>query len=82
MTLNETLAQMKLASRSRIPAEAAAAMTRATEDLKNSGILKMALATGKPAPEFSLTDWQNHKYNSTELLRKGPLVLNFYRGSW
>jgi len=82
MTLNETLQQIKAASRSRIPAEAAATMTRATEQLKSSGIIKMALAPGKPAPEFELTDWQGNKFNSADLLAKGPLILHFYRGSW
>jgi hypothetical protein len=82
MTLNETLQQIKLASRSRIPAEAATTMARATEKLKGSGIIKMALGPGKPAPGFALPDWQGNVYKSTELLTKGPLILHFYRGSW
>ena len=82
MTLNETLQQIKSTSRSRIPEEAAATMTRATEQLKNSGIIKMALDAGEPAPEFELSDWQDIRYSSPELLAKGPLILNFYRGSW
>ena len=82
MTLNETLQQIKSASLSRIPAEAASAMTRAAEQLENSGIIKMALGPGKPAPEFELPDCFDNSYNSTALLANGPLILHFYRGSW
>ena len=82
MTLHETLQQIKSASRSRIPIEAADTMTRATERLKRSGIVKMALAPGKPAPGFSLPDCHGNIYNSVDLLAKGPLILHFYRGSW
>lgn len=82
MTLNDTLRQIKEASRSRIPAAAAAVMSRATEQLEKSGIKRMALEAGKPAPEFALQDWQGRSYNSAELLSSGPLVLTFYRGYW
>ena len=82
MTLNETLQQIKLASRSKMPAEAAAIMTRATEQLEKSGIIKMARNSGKSAPEFELPDSLGKSYSSAELLTKGSLVLNFYRSSW
>jgi len=82
MTLNETLQQIKSASLARIPAEAASAMSRATEQLENSGIIKMALGPGKPVPEFELPDCLGISYSSAALLEKGPLILHFYRGSW
>jgi hypothetical protein len=82
MTLNETLQQLKAASRSRVPAEAAAVMARSAEELKNSGLIGRALVPGNPAPVFDLQDWQGNSYNSTELLAKGPVILSFYRGSW
>ena len=82
MTLNETLQQIKSASLSRIPAEAASAMSRATVQLENSGMIKSALGPGKPAPEFELPDCLGNSYNSSALLANGPLILHFYRGSW
>ena len=82
MTLKETLQQMKSASRSKLPAEVATIMSRATEDLERSGIIGKALGPGKPAPKFVLPDAQGTHYNSKELLLKGPLILTFYRGSW
>lgn len=82
MTLKDTLQQMKLASRSKLPAEVAAVMTRATENLANSGRAGEALGAGKTAPEFELSDSLGTLYNSRELRSKGPFILSFYRGSW
>ena len=82
MTLNATLQQMKAASLSRIPPEAAAIMAKTKAELEASGILKMALDRGQTAPEFELRDWQDTLFNSAEILARGPLVLTFYRGSW
>ncbi len=82
MTLNETLQQLKSASRSKLPAETAAIMSRATEHLEGSGAAAMALGEGQPAPSFSLADWQGKEYNSREILANGPMILTFYRGSW
>jgi hypothetical protein len=82
MALKESLLQIKSASSARVPAEAAVIMTRSLEQLEASGIVGMALGPGKPAPEFELSDWQGDTHNSDELLAKGPLILNFYRGSW
>jgi hypothetical protein len=82
MTLNTTLQQLKSASRSKLPAEKVAIMTRAVEQLENSGIARIALGSGKTAPEFTLSDWRGKLYKSRELLEKGPLILTFYRGSW
>jgi hypothetical protein len=82
MSLNEALRQLKSASRGRIPAETAAIMSQATEQLKASATTTKALGPGTRAPEFILEDWQGNKYRSAELLSKGPLVLSFYRGSW
>jgi len=82
MALHQTLQRIKSASRAKNPAEVAAVMTRAAEQLHDSGILEQTLATGKPAPRFELPDSLGINYNSIELLAKGPLILQFYRGSW
>lgn len=82
MSLNERLQQLKTASRSKLPEEAAAIMASATERLEESGIRRMALGPGRPAPDFVLEDCQGQMYSSRELLTKGPIILTFYRGSW
>lgn len=82
MSLNETLRQIKSNSRSRIPADAAAIMAQATQNLEESGILDNALKAGDKAPSFELDDWQGNHYKSHDLLAEGPLILTIYRGSW
>lgn len=82
MTLNDTLKQMKAASLSRIPADAAAVMANANAQLEASGIVEMTLGRGQAAPGFKLQDWQGELFDSTEILSRGPLVLTFFRGSW
>ncbi|MFY9691280.1 MAG: hypothetical protein WA369_14885 [Candidatus Acidiferrales bacterium] len=57
-------------------------MHRATEDLRRSGILDRVIKVGQPAPEFVLQSLHGEKVSSPELLRRGPLVVTFYRGVW
>jgi peroxiredoxin len=57
-------------------------MHRVTEDLVQSDIMKDVLKEGDKAPTFSLPDHGGNLVNSFELLKKGPLVVSFYRGVW
>ncbi|MDQ2773164.1 MAG: AhpC/TSA family protein [Bacteroidota bacterium] len=41
-----------------------------------------ALAVGTPAPLFSAKDAAGHDVDLKQLLKKGPVVLYFYRGQW
>jgi len=40
------------------------------------------LAVGSKAPRFTTTDAEGKKYNLEKALKKGPVVLLFYRGKW
>lgn len=82
MTLQKTLQQIKAASRAKMPVETAAIVTRAADRLAESGIIEMALKTGDRAPEFDLTDAHGARFVMSEVLTRGPLILNFYRGPW
>jgi hypothetical protein len=64
------------------PPEKLTIMHRATDDLLHSGIMERVLKAGDQAPEFSLPDEHGHRVGSLEFLRKGPLVVSFYRGVW
>lgn len=57
-------------------------MHRATAELRASGLAGGALKVGDLAPVFSLTDPDGVTVSSAELLKKGPLVVSFYRGVW
>jgi hypothetical protein len=64
------------------PHEAIEAMHRATAELKASGIEAHALKVGDRAPSFSLFNQDRVQVSSGDLLRQGPLVVNFFRGHW
>src|SRR5258708_6282621 len=57
-------------------------MHRATAELIASGAAQRAKKAGEVAPSFSLTDPEGNIVSSDELLKKGPLVVSFYRGVW
>jgi peroxiredoxin len=57
-------------------------MERATDELIASGQAGRALKAGDRAPQFALLDQDNNEVSSVALLKKGPLVLTFYRGVW
>jgi hypothetical protein len=64
------------------PREAVVKMHRATAELKASGIEDRALKVGDRAPSFTLFNQGHLRVASAELLREGPLVVNFFRGHW
>jgi peroxiredoxin len=57
-------------------------MHRATAELIESGAARRAKKAGDVAPSFSLKDPEGNVINSADLLKRGPLVLSFYRGVW
>ncbi|HEY3972124.1 MAG TPA: hypothetical protein VGM18_03915 [Candidatus Sulfotelmatobacter sp.] len=57
-------------------------MHRATAELKATGIEERALKPGNRAPTFILFNQDHVQVSSTDLLREGPLVVNFFRGHW
>jgi len=82
MGLNETLRAMKEASRGKLPPETRAIMAAALQAVEATGQHLKALGPGSQAPAFVLEDHTGRLWSSAELLQRGPLVVNFYRGSW
>lgn len=52
------------------------------EDIRHSGKLASVPRLGDVAPSFVLPDEENNMVSSEELLKKGPLIISFYRGDW
>ncbi|WP_052316017.1 redoxin domain-containing protein [Desulfomonile tiedjei] len=82
MNLQDRLNSIKSHFEAKAAPEAINIMHRATEDLRSSGILEHVLKVGAKAPEFALPNTRDEIVRSTDLLRKGPLVVAFYRGVW
>ena len=82
MSLQEKMNAVKAATVEKAPPEALQVMGDSLEALINSGLAERALKTGGSAPPFQLNNVDDIAVNSTEILKKGPMVLTFYRGAW
>jgi hypothetical protein len=65
-----------------VPRAVIETMHRATAELIASGAADRASPIGEYAPSFSLKDAEGNIVSSVELLKRGPLVVSFYRGVW
>src|SRR6201993_173329 len=65
-----------------VPPPVIETMHRATAELIASGAAPRARNAGDVAPDFSLKDPEGNVVSLAELLKKGPVVLSFYRGVW
>jgi peroxiredoxin len=81
-TLKETLVAFRAGSARRWGSERIALYEAQTDELRRSGIAEAALGAGDRAPDFSLPDLQGGRVHLSEILRRGPVVLAFYRGGW
>lgn len=82
MSLKEDIDKLKEQSSRNIPEETLNLMSTDTERLKQSGIVEKSLKAGDKAPSFSLPKVDGEMVSLEELLARGPVVLNFYRGGW
>jgi hypothetical protein len=81
-TLGERLDRIREGFLRQAPEDVKIIMQRATEDLRASGILSRIPREGDLLPAFELPDTDGNLVRSADLLGRGPLVLNFYRGLW
>ena len=82
MNLQEQLEAQRAQFVKKAPKEALEIMHRATDDLRNSGIMDRILKIGDTAPDFELKNAFGQSIRSRNLLNDGPLVVSFYRGKW
>jgi peroxiredoxin len=67
--------------RKKVPQEQQELMNRAIKELEESGVA-MGLRKGQQAPDFTLPDANGKDVRLYEELKKGPVILTFYRGGW
>ena len=82
MKLQEKLDAFRKNFEKQVPPEALKIIHRATDDLRNSGIMDRALKVGDKAPDFTLRNTGGREVSLSQLLSKGPVILGFYRGRW
>jgi peroxiredoxin len=82
MSLAEILAARRERSVGRIKPEHREKQERHIAELRASGLLERAAATGDRAPAFLLSNARGEVTTSVELLARGPLIVSFFRGKW
>jgi hypothetical protein len=82
MSLSEKLEAIRESSHAKYGVEVDETMRRAEEELRQSGIMERALNVGDVAPAFNLPNQDGELVRSGELLKRGALVVTFYRGVW
>jgi len=67
---------------SQLPQEVFEVFGRSIEEIKTKNIEENSIQVGEHMPEFSLFNAYGKQISSREILKKGKMVLAFYRGSW
>jgi peroxiredoxin len=62
--------------------ETVAAVGKDIQTIRQSGIVKQAVAVGQKAPLFELPNATGKTVRLADLLREGPVVVAWYRGHW
>lgn len=82
MSLAKKLEAIREGAAERIPETVRDRMERATEELRESGLVDQALSKGDRMPSFELPNIAGEIVRSDDLLRREGLVISFYRGVW
>ncbi len=82
MGLQQQLEEQKKSTINKASPEIIQIMLQETAKLKDSGIENRALSAGDPAPEFTLPNIHGKEIRLADLLERGPVVINIYRGGW
>lgn len=81
-SLADQLAEYRAGFQQKAPEDVQVTMATATEALETAGLSEQALTVGDVAPDFTLPDATGQSVSLSELLKQGPVVINFYRGEW
>lgn len=82
MTLKQEIQDFQKEMIPKIPGDVLDVIMKTSAELIARNIEEQALKKGERLPPFSLTDALGEMRSSEELLKRGSLVLSFYRGGW
>ncbi len=82
MSLKNDIESLKAKFLPQIPDKIKESMRKAQDDLRKLRLAERALGAGDIAVDFTLPNAKGEPVSSEALRNHGPLVLNFYRGSW
>ncbi|CAM2886403.1 AhpC/TSA family protein [Chryseobacterium flavum] len=81
-TLARQIDQLNKELLSQLSQEVFEVFGQSIEELKTKNIEENSIKIGELMPEFSLINAYGKKISSTDILKKGKIILAFYRGSW
>jgi peroxiredoxin len=82
MSLKEQLAEYRVGWYQRVPTERQAIMQRHIDELRRGTIPRTMLKVGDHAPAIVLENAKGAIVDVGALLKKGPVIVTFYRGGW
>ena len=82
MSLQKELEERFNTVSQKVPQDILNTMLDVTRRLVESGIADNSLKVGDKVPDFNLPNAVGEEVRLKELLDKGPVILNFYRGGW
>ena len=82
MSLDQQLAAFKVEFARMAPAGRVALYEAKIEELRASFARDTAIRAGDRAPDFALPDARHDLVSLSDVLRRGPAVVTFYRGGW
>jgi peroxiredoxin len=81
-SLSSILDEKKAAFEQKASAEKKRIYGEGIEAVRKSGVLESAMNEGDHAPDFEWTDADGEVIRLYDYLKKGPVVLTWYRGGW
>lgn len=81
-TFQDKLAQLRVTNCENLPTPELAIMTRTVARLRRNEMHTRCLQVGETVSDFEFIDANNVRCRLYEVLEKGPVVLNFFRGFW
>ena len=81
-SLQDQLDARKEGFEKRVTPEKAAENRLGVDTVRETGILEKALNVGDKAPDFTLNNAEGKPVQLSALLKNGPVILTWYRGSW
>ncbi|MDT8337414.1 MAG: peroxiredoxin-like family protein [Candidatus Izemoplasmatales bacterium] len=82
MTYKKYVEKMKEKSTNSAPEEIVKIFRQAAKELKDKNLEDQALKVGDKLPSFSLKNAYGEMVHIEDILKEGPIIINFYRGSW
>ncbi|ALQ07808.1 peroxiredoxin-like family protein [Pseudoalteromonas fuliginea] len=82
MSLKAQIDAYNVQKEAKLPADVLALMNTTNEELIAQHIKDNALQIGQKVENFSLANHKGENVELADLLKKGPVIISFYRGGW